>query len=204
MNSSDLLESVEDANGTALSRLGSSKALFAVTAGDMDDESVLTAAADGASVVRQTVADWTDETDGPVATVVETEADRYERIVQHLDDHDPGGDPLEIGATLASFETTVDRLGGLLGWVIVASKTTDQYTGYFVGQANPQTANVFRDLSGELEQEREVLLDGLDGVCTDDAEWERAREAATVVIQAAYEAYTETLESLGVNPKPVC
>ena len=30
------------------------------------------------------------------------------------------------------------------------------------------------------------------------------QEAAAVAVQAAYEEYTERLESMGVNPKPVC
>ncbi|PSQ14952.1 rubrerythrin family protein, partial [Halobacteriales archaeon QS_7_69_60] len=38
----------------------------------------------------------------------------------------------------------------------------------------------------------------------DDERWEQAREAASGAIQAAYDEYTERLESMGVNPKPVC
>ena len=33
---------------------------------------------------------------------------------------------------------------------------------------------------------------------------EAYREAASGAIQAAYDEYTERLESMGVNPKPVC
>jgi hypothetical protein len=43
----------------------------------------------------------------------------------------------------------------------------------------------------------------LDDVCEGD-DWDEAREAADAAVQADYDDYFETLEAMGVNPKPVC
>jgi hypothetical protein len=56
------------------------------------------------------------------------------------------------------------------------------------------------DLDAQLARARSCL----DEVCDDDAAYERAVEAASAAIEVAYETYTDQLESLGVNPKPVC
>jgi len=61
MNAGDFLDRIRDDNETALSRLGSSKALYALTDGEMEGDAVLTAAADGAHAAAETLEDWADE-----------------------------------------------------------------------------------------------------------------------------------------------
>ncbi len=76
--------------------------------------------------------------------------------------------------------------------------------GFFVGQADPQTAQLFRDLGDDLDGQIERGTELLSEVCESEADWDAALEAASGAIQTAYDEYTETLEGMGVNPKPVC
>jgi hypothetical protein len=101
---------------------------------------------------------------------------------------------------LAALEGETERLGGILGWTLIAQKYAEQATGYFTGQADPRTASTFRSHGNDLADLRDDALDALEGRDDRDA----AETAAGAVVEAAYDEYVETLESLGVNPKPVC
>ncbi|WP_136688547.1 rubrerythrin family protein [Halorhabdus amylolytica] len=209
MNAEQFLDRIRSDNDTALSRLGSSKALYADTAGEMDDKTVLSAAADAEHHAAVTYERWAeDETDDAVAgAFTETaaeERDHYERVAGELDDHEPGEAVPAIQQYLRDLDGTVKRLGGFVGRTIAAEKSKEQFTGYFVGEADPQTAQLFRDVGGDLDPQLERAGELLESVCADDEDWDRAAEAATGAIQAAYDAYTDSLESMGVNPKPVC
>ncbi|CCQ34207.1 Rubrerythrin domain containing protein [Halorhabdus tiamatea SARL4B] len=209
MNAAQFIERIRDDNDTALSRLGSSKALYADTAGEMDEETVLSAAADAEYHAAVTYEEWAeDEADDTVADAfAETaaeERDHYERVAGELDDHEPGEDVPAIQAQLRELDGTVERLGGFVGRTIAAEKSKEQFTGYFVGEADPQTAQLFRDVGSDLGPQLERAGELLESVCESDEDWEQAAAAATEAIQTAYDAYTESLESMGVNPKPVC
>ena len=137
MTLEEFIETIRDGNATALSRLGSSKSLYADTEGEMEAEAVLAAAA----------------------------------TAEHH----------------------------------AAEKSKEQVTGFFVGDADPETARLFRGMGEDLDAQLERATDRLAAECGDDEGcWERAEDAATGAIQAAYDEYTERLESMGVNPKPVC
>jgi len=99
---------------------------------------------------------------------------------------------------------TPERLGGLLGWTFVDKKVKDQCTGFFTGQADPQTASTFRSAGGDVEDLRDEVADLLEAVCESDDDWQDAESTANDVIATAYDEYFEILEDLGVNPKPVC
>lgn len=209
MNAEEFLDAVRTQNKTALSRLGSSKSLYADTGGEMDDESVLAAAADAERAAAETFEGWAEAADDEAAATVfaetaEEERAHYETVVGKLDDHEPTDDVPAIHETLRGYEDTVERLGGLVGRTVAAEKSKDQLTGFFVGQADPQTAQLFRDLAGDLDGQLERATDLLSDRCGDDEDWERALAAASSAVQAAYEEYTDRLESMGVNPKPVC
>ncbi|WP_256393087.1 rubrerythrin family protein [Natronoarchaeum rubrum] len=205
MTATDILDDVRDDNETALSRLGSSKALYAITGGEMESETVLTAAADRAHAASETFAAWVPEEDDDDATeyydaAAQLTADHYEQVLGKLDDHDPADVPA-IQTQLRDADDTAARLGGLLGHTLVASKLVEQFTGFFVGDADPQTASLFRGYGGDVEDLREDVLDLIDDLDADD---DAVAAAATDAIQAAYESYTDRLEDMGVNPKPVC
>ena len=210
MTASDFVDDVREANQTALSRLGSSKALYAETDGDLETEQVLRAAAIAEDAAGETFAAWADNgADDAVAlfeTVADEEADHFETVAAELDDAPRATDTdlPAIQSVLRGFDDTVERVGGLVGRCLVAKRSKEQYTGYFTGQADPQTASLFRGLGDDVDSQIEAAADLIDAICTTDDDRERAHAAASEAIQAAYDEYTESLEAMGVNPKPVC
>ncbi|MFC7140171.1 rubrerythrin family protein [Halosimplex aquaticum] len=206
MDSQEFVETVRDEAATPLSRLGSSKALFADTAGEMEDDAVLQAAADRAHFAAERFDAWADEESEAVAELfadaAETERDHSEAAADERGDYDPGEAPA-VQEHLAGVEGTPERLGAFVGWALAAGNNADQVVGYFVGQASPRTASTFRAFGDDYDEYVETASDLLADVC-DDETWADAVDAATATIEADYEDYFETLESLGVNPKPVC
>ncbi|MGM0590139.1 MAG: transcription antitermination protein [Halobacteriota archaeon] len=206
MNGQDLTERLRDDNETAFSRLGSSKALYAVTGGEMDADHVRAAAADEAAIARQTFDAWAaDEEDEAAAelfaAVAEESAEQYDTVA--TGDHEPT-DSLPMYDTLAGLEGTPARVGGLLGRALVTTKTVEQMVGFFIGDANPKSADTFRGLRGELEAQRDDVAELLDDVCSSATDWDDAESAATALVEAAYADYVETLEGMGIKPKNVC
>jgi hypothetical protein len=205
MNGSDLAAELRDDHETAFSRLGSSKAMYALTGGEMDGESVRAAAAEDALALAETLDPWVD--DAGSAAAADLFADLAEASREHAadvaDDPELEGKPRLYDA-LAAQESTPARLGGLLGRYLVAGEHAGQMVGFFVGDADPMAADDFRGLRSALEDERERVVDALEDGCASESDWETARDAADAVIEAAYEDYVETLESMGIKPKNVC
>jgi hypothetical protein len=195
MDADAFLETVRGENKTALSRLGSSKSLYADTEGEMDAEPVLRATADHYGAAADVLAEWAED-DGAFADLAAAVADQYETVVSELGDHDPERRP-----AVEALAASEHRAGALAGWAVVTDTKTAQLVGFFVGQADPQSAQTFREVGDAMD---DVVANAaalaVDGADDPDA----AVEAAGAVIQAAYDAYTETLEGMGVNPKPVC
>lgn len=209
MTPDEFTEAVREANRTALSRLGSSKSLYADTMGDMDTDAVLGAAADAEHHAAETYAAWAEsESNAAVAEAFETtaseERSHYETVAERLDEHEPSSEIPAIHEYLRSLSGTIERLGGFVGRTLAADESKSQITGFFVGQADPQSAQAFREMGGDLDGQLERALSLLADVCADEDDWERAEAAAGEAIQAAYGEYTERLEGMGVNPKPVC
>ncbi|UPW02047.1 rubrerythrin family protein [Halorussus gelatinilyticus] len=212
MNADEFLDLVRDDNETALSRLGSSKSLYAETEGKMEPETVFRAAADAEFAASETFRQWADDAAAEsvreaFADFADQERDHYEQVVGKLDEDVADHEPSEVPAIheyLRDLDGDPARVGGFLGRTVASEKSKEQMVGFFVGQADPQTAQLFRDLGddldGQLERGTELLAD----VCESDADWDAALDAASGAIQAAYDEYTETLEGMGVNPKPVC
>jgi rubrerythrin len=209
MTPEEFVEAVRSENATALSRLGSSKSLYADTMGEMEPETVLAAAADAEHHAAATYDAWAEDSDdGEVADAfaetAETERDHYETVAGELDDHEPGDEAPAIHEYLRGLDDAVERLGGFVGRTLAAEKSKEQLTGFFTGQADPQTASLFRGMDDDLAAQLERATALLDERCEDGSDRERAREAASGAIETAYEEYTERLEEMGVNPKPVC
>ena len=208
MNADEFVDAVRNQNKTELSRLGSSKSLYADTEGEMEPGVVMRAAADAEHAAAETFEAWADSAAGEASEVfratAEEEYDHYEQVVAELDDHESGGDPPAIQEYLRGLDGTTERLGALVGRTLAAEKSKEQTTGFFVGQAKPQVASTFRGLGDDLDDQIARATDLLAERYESDEEWERAVTAASEAIGVAYEEYTERLESMGVNPKPVC
>lgn len=209
MNADEFPGAVREANRTALSRLGSSKSLYADTMGEMDTDTVLTAAADAEHHAAETYAAWADSEDGTeaaeaFAATADEEQRHYDTVVSKLGEHDPNDEVPAIQQYLRGLEGTTERLGAFVGRTLAAEKSKEQLTGFFTGQADPRTASTFREMGGDLDAQLERATSLLADRCDSDEEWDVALAAADEAIQAAYEEYTERLEGMGVNPKPVC
>lgn len=209
MTPEDFADRVETENRTALSRLGSSKSLYALTGGDMDVEQVLVAAASAEYHAAETYEQWArEDSDHPAQSVwtptAEEERSHYDRVLRELDgDHEPGSPPA-IHRYLRDLSATEARAGGFLGRTLAADRSKSQFTGFFMGQGKTGVASLFRDLGADLDEQRDRALELLGTVCETDADWDLATTAADGAIQTAYEEYVDTLEDMGVNPKPVC
>ncbi|WP_330630473.1 rubrerythrin family protein [Halocatena halophila] len=207
MTDASFEDELRDEHATELSRLGSSKALYADTAGEMEAETVLAAVADAEYAATETFDSWATSESNAVASVFSAvatqERDHYETVIDAIDgEHEPASEPSALQATLREQTDTFERIGAFIGRTIVAEKSKEQVTGFFVGQADPQTAQTFRSMGSDLDEQLEsgaTLLKECD-----ESERERAFDAASDAITAAYDEYTEQLEAMGVNPKPVC
>jgi hypothetical protein len=207
MDTDAFLDAVKDEQKTELSRLGSSKSLYADTEGEMETDAVLRAVADLLSHAEVVVESWADESEGAAAdlfdSTVTTLGEAYGTVAGELGDHDQGDRP-PVVATLADQTDTKARAGALVGYLLVAEKKIGQAVGFFVGQAAPGAADTFRGVRESLNDAIDTAVDALGDVCADEDDWTIAENAAVETVGAAYDDYFETLESLGVNPKPVC
>lgn len=209
MTPEEFLDRVETENRTALSRLGSSKSLYAATGGDMDVQHVLVAAASAEYHAAETYDQWAMEESDPTAETVWTttaaeERTHYERVLGELDEDTESSPPPAIHRYLRDLSTTEARAGGFLGRTLAADRSKSQFTGFFMGQGKTGIASLFRELGADLDERRDRAVDLLGAVCQTYTDWTRATTAADDAIQAAYEEYVTTLEEMGVNPKPVC
>lgn len=202
MNADELIETVRDDQQTELSRLGSSKTLYADTRGEMEPDAVHAGAGAREAAAVATFEGWeTTESDDAAAELF---GDAASDASDRLGDTDPADREFHMHEALDELETTVERLGGLVGWTLVDKKVKEQLTGFFTGQADPQTASTYRSAGSEVEALRAEAADLLAETCDGDEDWDAAEAAAIDVVGAAYDDYVETLEELGVNPKNVC
>ena len=203
MDGTTLVDTLTGDLETELSRIGSSKWLYALTDGDMTGDAVRAAAAADAAAAAETFEAWAADADGDIESLCDAlAADAVDRRDALGVDADPT-DRRTYDA-LTTLDDPIDRAGGALGYVLVLDRTIGQMVGFFVGDADPSTANQFRDLRDGVDDVREQVVDTLDDQCTDDDQWDRAADAATAIIDATYDDYVETLESMGVKPKNVC
>jgi len=202
MTADDLIDAVRDDQQTEPSRLGSSKTLYADTLGEMEPDAIHAAAAAREAAARDTFegCETTEDDDAAAELFADAAADASDR----LGETDPADREFHMHDALDGLDATAERLGGLVGWTLVDKKVKEQLTGFFTGQADPQTASTFRSAGSEVEELRGDAADLLDETCESDDDWEAAEGAAVDVVAAAYDDYVETLEELGVNPKDVC
>ena len=202
MDATDLVDAVEADYQTELSRLGSSKSIYADTGGDLNPDRVLGAMADATHHAGATLAAWAES--GDADDVFADAADRletqYAAIPGELDGHEPGDEPVAV-AEMGAADDLASRYGALVGWSLVAQRKAGQVTGYFTGQADPQTAGLVREFGEDFEAVRAAALEAIAAQSLDAA---AAATAAGDVVEAAYDEYVATLEAQGVNPKPVC
>ncbi|WP_158057624.1 ferritin family protein [Halorussus halophilus] len=208
MDPDNFSDGVAEANATELDRLGSQQVLVALTDADLDAETVLRAAAESEHTASETFAEWADtETDSAASetfsTLAEKERDHYERVVGELGDFDPSGEADPMHDYLRGLDDTVARAAGLVGRALVGYRTQLQLVNFFVNEADERRANLFRELREETRDGADAGVELLAARCDSD-DWERAEAVATETIQVAYDDYAETLDAMGLDPRPIC
>ncbi|MFW6434777.1 MAG: rubrerythrin family protein [Halovenus sp.] len=209
MDEADFVERVQESNATELKRLGSEKALVATTAASLDRETVLEQAAATQARTVATLQQWADNepndtASAAFATAAEQEQDHYDRICDlgAVEVTDPPADALHTH--LRDLDDTVERVGaGLVARPLVASRTLLQVINFFVNEADTTAADLFREIRTETDEQVETGASVLAGICESD-DWERAERAAEEAVEVAYTEYADTLDRMGLDPKPVC
>jgi hypothetical protein len=210
MDAATFRENVETATATELDRLGSQQALVALTDADLDRETVLRAAAQSEHVARETFAEWADDEANAhaaetFARLAERERDHYERVVAELDgEFDPTDAVDPMHDHLRGLDDTVARAAGLVGRSLASDRTQLQVVNFFVNEADERRADLFRDLREDTRNEGSAGGELLENRCDDEAERERAQAVAEETVRIAYDDYAETLEGMGLDPKPIC
>jgi hypothetical protein len=213
MDTDAFLAEVREANETALSRLGSSKSLYAFTDGELEAAAVASVAANvshaAAAALEAYAANASSDAAAEAFAAFGDLAAEHAATAQGVSDDVPALEAHDAVAALGEYGDGSDasdakRLGALVGYALVAKKLAEQSTGFFTGEADPRTASTFRSYGSDVEARRDEVLEALAVVVDGDADRDTALAAATAVVQGAYEAYTERLEAMGVNPKPVC
>lgn len=198
MDVDEFTDTLRDAHETPLSRLGSSKSLYALTGGEMAGDAVRAAVAREATLAADAYADLAGETSGETNALFDTLADRV------AEQAEVGAEPADREfpdiEALGAPATDAGRLGAALARQLLADTRVGQAVGFFVGDADPAGADEFRSLREAVAADHDRVADRLAAV--DDRA--AAREAADAVIEAAYDDYVESLESMGVEPKNVC
>lgn len=216
MDDAAFLDAVREANDTALRRLGSERALVAVTAATLERETVLETAAAAEARAAATFEGWAeDESNDEARAAFDAAAGRerahLERVVDLAADgtaamsvdSDPGSDALHDH--LRSVDGTLERVGaGLVGRPLVAARTLLQVINFFVNEGESGAADTLRDLRSETEEQARTGASLALTLAADDAARDRATAAAGRAIDVAYEEYAERLSRMGVDPKPVC
>jgi hypothetical protein len=210
MDEADFVERVRESNETALKRLGSEKALVATTKASLDRKTVLEQAAAAEARAAATFEAWADDESNEAARTAfadaaEQEREHYDAVCElgDIEATDPPADALH--RHLRDLDGTVERVAaGLVARPLVASRSLLQVINFFVNEAETTAADAFRDLRSETDEQVETGVDVLASVCESDDDWDRAAQAAGEAIDAAYTEYAETLDEMGVDPKPVC
>jgi hypothetical protein len=209
MDGDAFLDSVRESNATALNRLGSEKALIANTSASLDRQTVLETTATAELRAAETFEAWaadeaSERASEAFADAAERERTHYERVCElgEIDDIDPDADALHT--YLRGLDETVPRAApGLVARPLIASRSLLQVINFFVNEGDDSTANVFRELRKETDEQAKSGTAVLEDIYDAD-DWNSAEDAATAAIETAYEEYADRLEEMGVDPKPVC
>lgn len=206
MDGQTFLDELRDDHETELSRLGSSKAVYALTEGEMDGDAVRVGTARELHAIAPVVEGWADDADGDTKTLYADVATFAADTADTLDAAAPE-DEASTHVTAAALEPCDDdvaRTAGLATALLVLGKLSEQLVGFYVGDADRKSADEFRGIRDDLNDHRDDAAALLGTLCADESEWAAAEETAASVVDGAYNWYVETLEGMGVEPKNVC
>lgn len=208
MNGQAFLDELRDGHETELSRLGSSKAVYALTEGEMEGDAVRAATARELQAIAPVIEEWAEATDGDAeslfADVAAFAADTAHTLEEGttVPEGEEGGQI--TAAALSLCDDDVPRTAGLVAALLVLGTLSGQLVGFFVGDADRAGADEFRKIRDQIQTHRVEAAAHLETTCSDESDWAAAQDAAGAVVETAYDRYVDTLEGMGVEPKNVC
>lgn len=209
MDGQTFVDDIRAGKRTELDRLGSDKALLAVTRADLSSDRILETVALSLDGLRATLVDWAEETTADPARSVfaDTAAslgEDYERVRSELDTEPAGDLPASVPA-VRTFEAPVERVAAaFVGHGLVFDGTLLQAVSFFVNEAERGRADLIRELRSATDDRVDDGAAALGSLCADGGDWDDATAAASEVVDAAYDEYTDRLSGMGIDPKPVC
>lgn len=195
----DIADRVEAQCETELSRLGSEKLLLAATEAEIRPDTVAGALAATADVAATAIESWAETADDGDAAALQAEAaDAYRDINEATLSAWPDAE----GETLVvpdAPDGDWERVGaGLVGVGLVLDRLLLQAISFHVNEANTGAADRLREFRGAVQD----LVDRADAV--DEADHDAAVAGAAAIVESAYERYAARLDSMGMDPKPLC
>jgi hypothetical protein len=201
MDPAETIDAVREDAATELDRLGSDKLLIALTDATLEDDAVRQATATRERAVGRAFEAWaTDEADEATARAF---ADAAEAAFARADRIDaPESDVDAFASHLSTVEGTAGRVGaGLVAAPLLADRLYLQVVNFFVNEADERSANLFRDLRADAAD----LQPATDRLAAFDEDGRTvARSHAADAIEVAYADYADSLEAMGLDPRPVC
>jgi chemotaxis regulatin CheY-phosphate phosphatase CheZ len=196
-----LADQVRATDETELDRLGSEKALLALTDAQLDTTTVLERTGAALASARDGLADLASDAGAEtVATAVADARDALAVATDRVADSLDGEFAADSAFLALDAETDDERVGaGLVGLPLVLDRLLLQCVSFFVNEADAARADLFRELRNTTGEIRELTAD-----VDVDVDEQAARTAASAVVATAYDEYAGRLERMGFDPKPVC
>lgn len=194
-----LADQVRTANETELDRLGSEKALLALTDAQLDTTTVLERTGAALASARDGLAALASDAEAEaVVTAVADARDALAAATDRVADSLDGEFSADSAFVALDAGTDAERVGaGLVGLPLVLDRLLLQCVSFFVNEADTTRADLFREL-------RDATDRILDSAADPDVDEQAARTAASTVVTAAYNEYVSRLEGMGFDPKPIC
>ena len=209
MDGEELVTEVRASKATALDRLGSEKAIIAATGAELETDAVVGAAARLLEGARAAFERWAGDADGAAAgafaDAAETLAAGRDALLDCGEAATADGEPPHVIDYLDGLERAPERAAaGLVAYPLVAERQLLQVINFFINEGNQGGADAAREVRSDLQAMPEDAVAVLDAVCDADEDWVLARQTAEETVGTAYDDYAETLEEMGLDPKPVC
>lgn len=191
---------------TELARLASDRALLAATDATLEAEAVLSVVTDALASGEWRLEEWAGAAEDPaLADAMAAGADRLAALRADHRDVLPAEPTVEAPVPLGEPGDDLARAAaGLLGLPLALDPLCLQAVSFFVNEADEATADAVREIRSGVG---ELRADGLP-VLADRASAAAAEEevvaAAGAVIEAAYADYADSLEAMGLDPRPIC
>jgi len=198
MDGTTFWDRLEAEHERQLNDIGSPELLLALSGGDVDEQSLLEAAANSEYSARRTFEEWAaDEPDDGAreafAATAEQERQHYEQVAAELPASFEPADGGPLHAYLRGREETIQRIAaGMVGRSVVSLRTHARLIEFF----DTEREQLFRDLRTETEETLEQGLALLEPRCTGE-DWERAEMGAAYVIRVAHDDYSDSLSATG-------